>query len=328
MSRVEQQNMNGIEVDKNRSSSVIMLIKSLLRTNRRIHPVDAGNELQQPDLEKLSNLSKTTLMGVNEMGDELHVPYYYVFLGFVGLIMGCILSGIVTLIPQTNIIESPDRWYEFTLVCAIGIGFGMAGNFGIIQPTYWMDIEYIKNWKSFASRFMIISVCLLILNACCYILWSLILENNLPMPLNYFICAPISFSIMQGLLWIHLPKEYRNKKTSKKKYKYFLFSQLIIVICFWIYLGTGYLLHVIDRRYQWILALLFPIIRELNQGILSKACCCSSESNDPWIKLSSWHWMGSVNAFFLTVAMASVATDITSYIILGVDFLLNMILCS
>ena len=107
----------------------------------------------------------------------------------------------------------------------------------------------------------------------------------------------------------------------------FWLSQVIIVFCFWEYLGMGLALTNIPIDYQWVLAIVFALIREINQGILARVCCRISGRNQNLVKISAWHWMAAVNAFFLTVAMSSVATAITSYMILAIDFFMNVLLC-
>ena len=89
----------------------------------------------------------------------------------------------------------------------------------------------------------------------------------------------------------------------------------------------GYALTNICIDYQWILAIFIALVREMNQAILSRVCCQISKRNQHWIKISSWHWMAAVNSFFLTIAISSVATVTTSYLVLTIDFLVNMCLC-
>ena len=110
-------------------------------------------------------------------------------------------------------------------------------------------------------------------------------------------------------------------------YRKFLLSQVIIVCCFWEYLAMGLALTKIPIDYQWSLAIVFALIREMNQGMLSRVCCRIPERNLNLVKISTWHWMAAVNAFFLTVAMSSVATATTSYLILAIDFFINVLLC-
>ena len=73
---------------------------------------------------------------------NFQVPYYYGFLGLVGLVIGPILSTMIVLIPHRDLIQYPDHWYEYTLLLSMGLGFGMSINFGLVQPTYWILFYY------------------------------------------------------------------------------------------------------------------------------------------------------------------------------------------
>ena len=277
---------------------------------------DTSNELDDQDI---------IYSDIKNNDHKSNIPYYYGLLGLLGLIIGLMLSSLIVLIPQSDVIEHSDHWYKFSLLYSILSGFGISVNFGLIQPSYWMEINFLRNWKPFLSRFSIMSVSLFVSNALCYVVWTTWWKQKHPMPLNYFLCNSLSFWIMQGTLWIHIPK--LEKKKSMESYRKFLLSQIVINGCFLGYSGMGYALDNMCIDYQWILAIFFALIRELNQKILSRVCCQISKGNQQWIKISAWHWMAAVNSFFLTVAISSVATVATSYLMLTIDFLVNMYLC-
>ena len=269
------------------------------------------------------NDERTTFKGLDKNSNRIRVPYYYGFLGLVGLGIGLIFATLIILIPQDEkYSENPEYWYKNALY-SICVGFGMAINFGLVQPAVWFNMRLFRSWKPFISRCLIIIVCLFVTNALCYFVWTIWMKQNYPMPLNDFVCATISHFIMQGTLWFHLPAGY-DRKTKRKTFCYFLLSQLYISFCFWEYLCMGYVLSNICSDYQWILAIIFALIRELNQGILSRICGRISTGNEQWIRISAWHYMAAVNAFYLTVAISSVATNATSFLILAIDFSLNI----
>ena len=303
----------------------------LLNKTTKVYPFDYSTK---ENLEKSTEtnvkvfiINNTTERpkDLNENDENESVPYYYGFLGLVGLIVGSALSSVIVLIPKIGGIDQPSHWYRYSILYSIGVGFGLSINFGLVQPSYWMGLNFFQSWKPFVSRFFIVSVSLFVSNASCYAIWTSWLEQNYPMPLNYFLCNTISFSIMQATLWIYIPKSDEQRRVAL--YWKFWLSQVIIVFCFWEYLGMGLALTNIPIDYQWVLAIVFALIREINQGILARVCCRISGRNRDLVKISAWHWMAAVNAFFLTVAMSSVATAITSYMILAIDFFMNVLLC-
>ena len=105
-------------------------------------------------------------------------------------------------------------------------------------------------------------------------------------------------------------------------------NKLACLVSGWVYLAVGGLLSAVPSDYQWILALvLLPLIREILQFIYTGICYYSAQCEDISVTISSKHNIGVRHSIFLAVQMASVATDTTCFVILALDFVLNMILC-
>ena len=61
-------------------------------------------------------------MDINENDENISVPYYYGFLGFVGLVVGLALSSVIVLIPNMGDTEGSSHWYCYSLLYSIGFG--------------------------------------------------------------------------------------------------------------------------------------------------------------------------------------------------------------
>ena len=79
-------------------------------------------------------------------------------------------------------------------------------------------------------------------------------------------------------------------------------------------------------EYQWILALICPLVRELFAWILLsvtyKAVGGSCEFHGP--KLATLHYIESKHGLFLAVMVGSVASPLSTWIILGMDFVIDI----
>ena len=68
--------------------------------------------------------SKRMLKGLMTNDDSINVPNYYALLDIVGILIGCLVTSILTLIPQENAYQKPSHWYEYPLLASIGYGLG------------------------------------------------------------------------------------------------------------------------------------------------------------------------------------------------------------
>ena len=84
----------------------------------------------------------------------------------------------------------------------------------------------------------------------------------------------------------------------------------------------------IPDNYQWMLALTFPIIREVNVWVLLKLAYKAASANDTSVTISVSHNLNTRHCVFLSVTLGTEATDLTSWVILGTDFVYNTYLAA
>ena len=126
-----------------------------------------------------------------------------------------------------------------------------------------------------------------------------------------------------------MPKHARMDPKFKKRYMYFIISQIISIQAGFSYIMFGYGMIKIKPEYQWILGLSSGIMREFFVFFIKKTSLKSlGDISDKDIinrsKLSSTHLIETAHALQLAIVLASVATPITTYTILGMDFLINI----
>ena len=258
-----------------------------------------------------------------------NVPRYYALLGALGVLLGWLFTSTLTIVPQTNAIQKPEYWYDFPIIASIGFGIVCAGNIGIVQTAYWMNLDIKKYWKSFFSMVFIASGSLLLSSIFCYVLWVIILKYNHPMPMNVTICGFFSFSVFLTLLWYQFPETYRADPIFKRQMRYFLLAIIIMLLS---QIPTYPILVKLfqvsgDSGYQWTLAFVLPLLLELTQILILRAVHHSAQCNDPSVRFSVIHMVGARHTIFVTIILSSFATNATSYTIFALDFMINMILC-
>ena len=83
----------------------------------------------------------------------------------------------------------------------------------------------------------------------------------------------------------------------------------------------------IQKEYQWVFALILPLYREFNVWILTKmAYRVAGDITDRSIGIIQLHDMATRHAMVVSVLITSSATLLTSSLLLGIDFAINVAL--
>ena len=123
------------------------------------------------------------------------------------------------------------------------------------------------------------------------------------------------------------PKANRIQKDFKKRYFWFLQNGMFQVFVLSGYGVLGSLFVNISPEYQWTLALATPLVREaftwLSLKLAYKSAGKGSEGKDS-VKFPVQHYMATKYAVFLAIIVGNVATEVTSNLILIMDFIEQM----
>ena len=122
-----------------------------------------------------------------------------------------------------------------------------------------------------------------------------------------------------------IAKTDREDKIFKKRYLWFMAYYFFMVLVAWGYGSFALAFIYIPNDYQWLLGLISPFARIFGVFVLneiSKNASGLEETN-----LSSQHYMESRHALFMAIIIGSVATPLTLYLVIGLDFLINIYNC-
>ena len=123
-----------------------------------------------------------------------------------------------------------------------------------------------------------------------------------------------------------MPLTARKDPIFQKRFGYFIGSEFATVVFVGVYviLGVGFL--IIPLRYQWMLGLACPIFRQIFSWALFKLVSKAAGTDADLYKVEFLcnHYVESKHAIFMAIILGSVATDTTTYCIIGADFLINI----
>ena len=103
---------------------------------------------------------------------------------------------------------------------------------------------------------------------------------------------------------------------------------LVGLLTVWTYGLLATMFSTVPQEYQWILATLSPLVREVSVWAHLKACFKAADINDSNAKhkkaLACLHLTETRHAVFLSIILGGVATPESTYCIIGIDFLINI----
>ena len=145
---------------------------------------------------------------------------------------------------------------------------------------------------------------------------------------------------MLSTFWLLIPEIHRSTNHFWKRYFYYVLGQFLRYCAILEYLGVAWLFVIIEEKYQWIIAILLPVIRDINGRMLTYVCHKSFKitvednrgvtinNSKTAIQVTCTHEMGCRHAAFLSVAITLLATRKTAFLCLGFDFITSLIICA
>ena len=263
----------------------------------------------------------------------------YFWSGGSGIIFAVFNSCLIFCVwPQHHIFIFPGFWHEFMTTTVIGF-IGLFSASLILNCEIWLNIKTIKTWKNFILLYFLSSWAWLLSNIGYYHLYSVVFKLKPPMPLNIHVCGTLMLIVVLSTYWLLIPEYDRSNLNFWRRYSYYVLGQFLRYLAILEYLGVAWLFVIIEEKYQWIIAILLPVIRDINGRMLTHVCHKSSKittsnsSNDSRnteknaIQVTCTHEMGCRHAAFLSVAITLLATRNTAFLCLGFDFITNIIIC-
>ena len=264
----------------------------------------------------------------NNEGENEKIPTRYFWSGGCGIVFALVNSCFIfCAFPQHHIFKVPSAWYEFMTTAAIGF-IGLFAASLILNCEVWLNIRHIKTWKNFLLVYLMSAFSWILANIGYYHIYTVTLELKPPMPLNIHVCGIFTFTFVLLLFWVIIPRHVRSSDIYFwKRYLFYVLAQVFRYIAVIEYFILSWLFVIIPKSYQLIIAVILPIIREINGRVLTAICYKSAGTKSRAIKITCVHEMGCRHAVFLSVAISLLASRETAALALGLDVGVNLLIC-
>ena len=151
------------------------------------------------------------------------------------------------------------------------------------------------------------------------------ISNSTSLVVNSKHFSAEGFNINFTVLWRLYTAQNKPSDLNERFVWFFLglnFGVIIGVLTTYQLLGVAF--SIVPKKYQWILALTTPFVREFRVWMAPKVACKTSGTKNASTKLICQHYMEIQHGVFLAVILGGLATTESTYCILALDFLINL----
>ena len=278
-------------------------VESILRSTRR--------------KEKFENIVNNTL--------SENYSSKYVFYGSFGLFTSIFSTSMLTLIPQHNVIEDPSYWYEYIIVfCWWLVSFTAL----TLTDFYWCtNLKQLMKPRLVMELWIVMATISIIAMGSMTFVWVYIIQYQNPVPFQGYILYFITLITISLTIWYRLPEKMRKRTKISKRFQFYIMNLLYKPLRTFGYGFITKILQIIPSKYQWVIAMILPIIKELHIALLMRinryALDGDSDGTSIYIAISST----IQHTAFLAFSIGSTASFITSSILIFGDFITNIFIC-
>ena len=241
-----------------------------------------------------------------------------------GIIGACIaLVSTQTLIPRHNSIIYPSYWLEVNIPVTFHILLSTIGT--ILDIFIFTKIEFLKSIFVSVKFFSWTWLGWIIPYIICYLIWSIYLGYNHPIPFLGLTMFVSWFVSLIGV-WYLFPSDLRYKKDIQKKIKAYIMYMLWGLIFSFQSDGLSMIFENVLSELQWIIAFLIPLFREINYRIFRMLLHKIIRGYDERAHVTMNTTINSTYVLFIAIRLSS-ANDITVYCILTMEFVLHLTTC-
>ena len=322
--KIGNKNLNSIVDEKVRKNTIFIVPE---------HPNNQTEDHSQWNLESEKERGEEKARKRNEKFKAivLNQPINFSWINLLVNSLKIIVSGILltiplTIIPYQDVIQYPECWYEILIPGPISQAVSSVNI--CIRIGSFMNIEYLFLPRIVVLMFLIGFTTMFLLVLMVYYIWTSILTYEYPIPLLGILASWFGIIYSTLIVLFLFPKQWRRNKNFRKRMGFItLFAVVYLLLT-----GFGYniivgMLSKSSSQYQPMVALALPALREFNEWILSKMIRKAANGDKPGSLILLKFLVNAHYASILCIVLGSIATNATSWTLIGVDYAYNMYLC-
>ena len=246
------------------------------------------------------------------------------FIGFHNciLVLLCVLGFCaITLIPFDNVIINPEYWYE--PIMHLTLWYTLDIFFMVYLCRVVMDYPEIECPKAICNILLTIYALTAIFYASEYITFTLYYGFYQPFPHHFTIQALYIFWMMGFALYFQFPPHLREDPNFRSRiFNFILLWAWIMMFPFQPFFAQASVPFL--GEHLWIVAIEFILLKELNKFVMDKLILKAAGTNLTHAIRISTILLNANYTFAVTTLISSSVDQLTSLLILGTDFMMNL----
>ena len=249
--------------------------------------------------------------------------YVYIFLG---IFLGTCGTLMITCYPQHYPIGNPEYWYE-PMLDLIFSWTPLAAAFQMNLSFFLMGIRGKNTVKTCVVAYGYGTITCCIVSGILYMIWVMLAGLPFPMPFQGYFTGLMTWNSMFVVFLFQCPKQWRQNSVGRRK----------MIFCFIFFIGNWIgeisykilqmLFVMIPTNMHWPLVIVMILLRELHAWSLGYIGKKMAGFPDTSVEIAATMNAALRYLLFLTVDGGSITTPEVGYVILVVDFLINLICC-
>ena len=312
---------NKIEIFTLTPVSTVEIKPSVQRTSRKEKSISTLNTCKGKKAPQSTN--KDMVLCREKIDDSKFINGLY---GPLVLLIIIVASFSLILFPTNNVFAQPKYWYELP-ISTISVTVVISTSVFTWKPLLACDFNR-GTMKAISDPFIVLKTAEALIIWLIHLIWSDFLGYYEPFPNRLKLALIPSLILWPWRLWHLIPKQMRIDPLFRKRFKR-LFLALSWITFMAIQLNViRSVLRVISREFQWILALIAPLTKEINGRILDKILTIFVTSENA----EEAKFIGKIRtnlaySFWLAGSFIGVTQPSTEYVLLAINFCVNISLC-
>ena len=240
--------------------------------------------------------------------------------------LACLLVILLAFVffPVHDVIREPWYWWECAIQCSV-FWTALVGMFLISSTNTYLAISGVFGLPSFLLMWLAGLTAMAATWSLLHTLWVTALGLRYPMPLIGLINFVAGFGAEVAVLYFQIPRTWRQNPKFFTTIIWLVVTQLFLIVVFLLYFLLGFGFYVIPMDYQWTMALIIPFVDGFSTKILGALANKAAGRRDASVETIAGSLISISTSLFMSINLGSIATDVTSYVILGIAFFLNLI---
>ena len=242
------------------------------------------------------------------------------------LVLGIVAFSVVftvpwTAIPRTNSIIFQSSWFEVLLPTA-SIVILTAGNV-FLDLTIWTKERALYSIGFYLKIYSTSVILFTVLYIICYVIWSVYLQFNHPLPNLGLIMMPM-YIIFAVLLWFILPSQLRHDDNFRKKLHIYIFYTIVWnPVTLFLKEVLNYFFITFSSNLQFFVPFMVAVCREFDKRVRSKIISRMMGTLDEAAVVLIT--MNAISAYSFFVAVRLVKAELATIIFtVLIDFVLQL----